>query len=189
MYKCVSMKKQYKKGELVKIVLMTIAVVGMVLIVVALPGMGQVLTLFKPKNQNDRNKLRRVFKQLNKQKVINYYQKNGKDIIEITSKGEKKLVAYKFESLKLDTKKRWDGKWRVVMFDIPERQKQARNAIGRKLKEIGFIQLQKSVFIAPYECEAEIDFIGEYFSVRKYIKYMRVEHVEDEHKLKNHFAL
>ena len=56
-----------------------------------------------------------------------------------------------------------DGEWRIVIFDIPEKFKKAREALRMKLKELGFLELQKSVFIFPYECEDEINFIVEVF--------------------------
>src|SRR3989344_4593151 len=54
---------------------------------------------------------------------------------------------------------RWDKLWRLVIFDIPEEERTGRMALAAKLKELGFYPLQKSVFIHPYECKDEIDFI------------------------------
>ncbi|MCH7763134.1 MAG: hypothetical protein IIB95_05255, partial [Candidatus Marinimicrobia bacterium] len=62
--------------------------------------------------------------------------------------------------------------WRIVIFDIPEKRKKARDAINLKLKELGFHPIQKSTFIFPYECRNEIDFVAEHFFVRKYINYI-----------------
>ena len=48
-------------------------------------------------------------------------------------------------------------------FDIPERFKKQGEALRNKLRELGFAKLQESVFIYPYECEDEINFIVEVF--------------------------
>src|SRR3990167_2211250 len=65
---------------------------------------------------------------------------------------------------------KWDKKWRVVIFDIPEKSRMARDALRRKLKELEFRELQKSVFVHPYECKKEIDFIIEFFNLRHYVR-------------------
>jgi len=53
----------------------------------------------------------------------------------------------------------WDRKWRIVFFDIPEKHRRARDALREKLKEIGFREFQQSVFIQPYPCTDEINFL------------------------------
>ena len=173
-----------------KKVLTTIALGGMIITCVALPGMAQVLLLFKPKSNSDKVKFRRTLKYLDNQKYIRIYQKDGKDVVEIKQKGKKKLLAYKFDEISvLSGRHNWDKKWRIVMFDIPEKKKRARNALCRKLKEMGFIELQKSVLVAPYECREEVDFIGEYFSVRGYINYVLVDKIENEQNFRKKFNL
>lgn len=41
----------------------------------------------------------------------------------------------------------WDGQWRIVIFDIPEKRRIARDLLRNRLKEWGFTQKQKSVWI------------------------------------------
>ena len=53
----------------------------------------------------------------------------------------------------------WDGQWRFLTFDIPEKNKGARHVFRAKLKELGFFHFQRSVFLLPYPCEKEIDVI------------------------------
>jgi len=87
------------------------------------------------------------------------YQKKGADTYEITitKKGREKALAQMMREFKLRKKDRWDGQWRIVMFDIPRKNNWVRNELRKKLKEIGMHQLQQSVFVYPYPCEAEID--------------------------------
>ncbi len=51
---------------------------------------------------------------------------------------------------------KWDKKWRVVIFDIPQELHRERNNFRKKLKSLGFHMLQKSVFVFPFPCESEI---------------------------------
>jgi len=48
-------------------------------------------------------------------------------------------------------KQRWDKKWRIVIFDIEEKQKRTREALRYKLRELGFGMIQESVWISPYD--------------------------------------
>lgn len=183
------MKKKYKKGEIAIIILKTIALSGAIVVCASMPGMALVLKMFLPKDDREKKKIVNSFYNLNKQGFIKKYKKNNKDIIEITEKGKKKLLQYNLQTMKLSPSKKWDNLWKVVIFDIPEKKKIARRSLSNKLKDAGFYQLQKSVFISPYECKDEIDFIGNYFYVRKYIKYMTVKDVEGSKKIKAYFKI
>lgn len=58
-----------------------------------------------------------------------------------------KLTALGKDALGRDEKKEWDGKWRIVLFDIPEQKRIVRNLFRRRLKEWGFKNLQQSVWV------------------------------------------
>ena len=80
---------------------------------------------------------------------IEKIEKQGKIYIRITSLGAK-MTQRDFPLLHLQNKP-WDGKWRIVMFDIAEIQKKKRDYLRDKLKELGFGMLQESVFITPHD--------------------------------------
>jgi len=126
-----------------------------------------------------------------KKRLIRIIQKDDNDFLEITKLGKKELLRYDIDELEIEKSKAWDGKWRMVIFDIPEKFKNARVALSRKLKSMGFYGLQKSVFIYPYECENEIDFIREFFDVKKFVILLCVPTMGDYYDLilKKHFDL
>jgi len=97
----------------------------------------------------------------------------------LTDRGKLKILNYRFQNMKIK-RDNWDEKWRVVIFDIPEKLKKARDALRWKLKELGFHELQKSVFVFPYECKNEIDFIIEFFNLRKYVRYGILEFIDND---------
>lgn len=80
---------------------------------------------------------------------IEKIEKQGEIYIRLTSAGNKRIVR-DFPFLAFQNK-RWDKKWRVVIFDIEEASKQTRERFRGKLKELGFGMLQESVFISPYD--------------------------------------
>lgn len=176
-----------KNIKIAKIVLKCLVFGGAAVAIVALPGMAPVLGMFKGKEKKYR--FRKTLNRMKDQKFVNMYYKDGEEVIEITEKGRKRLLKYEFDEMKIKKPKKWDRLWRIVIFDIPEKRKKARNAINYKLKDLGFYSLQKSTFIFPYECRNEIDFVAEHFFVRKYINYMVVKEIDNNIKLKNHFKL
>jgi len=181
--------KKYTHCEIAKIILKSLAVGGLFLTVLALPGLAQIYTLFQPKNAKERYRINRTMLNLQKQKLVRIYKKGNIDVVEITKKGKKKILEYDLSDIKVPKLKRWDGWWRIVIFDIPEQKRNARRAISIKFKEMGLYSLQKSTFISPYPCKKELDFIGEYFNVRNNILYIKAKEIEASSDIKKYFNL
>ncbi|KPJ54926.1 hypothetical protein AMJ47_02545 [Parcubacteria bacterium DG_72] len=137
----------------------------------------------------DKEELRKEIKNLYRSKAIKKQEnENGSVTIILTEKGKVKALNYHFENMVIK-KGKWDKKWRVVMFDIPEKISKGRKVLREKLKKLGFCELQKSVWIFPYECKNEIDFIIEFFNLRKYVRFAILDYVDNEFHLKKIFKL
>ena len=138
---------------------------------------------------NERS-LREAIRKLYKSKIIDYKENNDGTVkLILTEAGKKRVLVYNLDKIKIKKPARWDGLWRLVTFDIPEDKKKRRMALAEKLKEIGFYPMQKSVFIHPYECKDEINFIVEIFDLAPYVRFLRVKDVDIELDLKNRFRL
>src|SRR3989344_5269589 len=181
--------KNYKHGELAKTILKGLVLGGFIVVCFALPGFAQVATLFQSKGAKDNYRIKRTILELKKKRFVDVYEKDGKEVVEITELGKKRVLEYDLDDMKLKIPKKWDGLWRIVSFDIPESKKRGRDAISNKIKELGMYSIQKSMFISHYPCKNEIDFIGEFFNVRKYIIYMKVKEIEGVTKLKKLFKI
>lgn len=96
------------------------------------------------KKTNFANLVSRSLKTGNIEKVT----KNGEAYLRLTSQGVKKV--YRDFPLMSMYKKPWDEKWRIVVFDIPQKQALGRDRLRDKLKELGFRMLQKSTWISPH---------------------------------------
>ena len=81
----------------------------------------------------------------------------------------------------------WDKKWRIVLFDIPEKKRQARDVLREALKRMNFYEYQKSVFIHPYPCQDEIDYIVEYYEIRQYVRIVTATELDNEIHLRKIF--
>lgn len=141
------------------------------------------------KEVNNRT-LREAIKKLYQSKMIEYKEKGGGVVeIVISENGKKLALQYNIDDIKIKKPVKWDKLWRVVIFDIPEHLKKERNALSSKLREIGFYPLQKSVFLYPYKCRREIDFIVEIFNLRSYVRYLVVKETDVDIDLKKRFNL
>jgi len=86
-------------------------------------------------------------------------------------------------------KKEWDGKWRILIFDIPENKRVFRDNLRKILKEIGFYRLQKSVWIYPYDAIEYIYTLIPSAKESKWFNYIIADHVSFETNLKKIFGL
>lgn len=137
----------------------------------------------------DERYLRKEIQSLYRSKMVDYKEDKDRNItIVLTDKGKLKALTYKFNEMKIE-RKDWDKKWRVVVFDIPEKLRSGRDALRDKLKELRFYQLQKSIFVFPYKCEDELNFIIEYFDLRPYVRLITAESIDNELHLKKIFNL
>ena len=107
----------------------------------------------------------------------------------ITANGKQRALRYSAKDMKIEKPAKWDGTWRIVLFDIPERHKRGRDALAEKLKELGLHPLQKSVFVYPYECKDEIDFIVELYELAPYVRFIRTKDIDTALHLKHRFGV
>lgn len=131
----------------------------------------------------DHIKFSRTIYKLKTQKLIKIYKKDKDKYFELTPKGIDKTIKYIADDFKVVSPKKWDKKWRIVIFDIPDEKKLARNILRENLKRLGFILLQESVFIFPFECKREIDFIVNNFFIKPYVKYIVADILEGDDEL------
>lgn len=105
----------------------------------------------------------------------------------LLDKGRKKILSYKIDDLVIQRPKQWDRKWRMVLFDVPKDKKEMRDALRFHLKRLGFFQYQKSVFIFPYQCKNEIDFLIEFYEARPYVRTLTIIDVDNGRHLREIF--
>lgn len=183
----ISMKK-YKRDEIAKVIFEILLTAGFVTIALTAPNAVQLFTRFHPKNARERERVKQSLSTLKKRGFIT--EKDNLDgYFALTKEGKARAMRYKIENTKIQKQKKWDKKWRLVMFDVPEEKKKARQAINFALKKIGCVHYQKSVFITPFPCEQEIDFVGGCFGVRDYLRIVVAESVERDKSFIKKFGL
>ncbi len=118
-----------------------------------------------------------------------YEGRNGKKFIAITSLGRKRLHFLEIRDFKIKKPKRWDRKWRIIIFDIQEKKRKVRNSLRLTLKRIGFVRLQDSVWVYPYPCEELTMLIKADLELGRHLLYVVADEIENDKHLRNEFGL
>jgi hypothetical protein len=90
----------------------------------------------------------------------------------LTECGKNELIKYEVRQIRVRKQKRWDKKWRVVIFDIREIHRQKRNELRKLLVALGFKLLNKSVWIFPYPCDDVVELAKTAYGVRHNTTYL-----------------
>lgn len=114
---------------------------------------------------------------------------DGSTTIVLTEAGRQKALGYKIDEMKIRRPKTWDKKWRIILFDIPEKRRKIRDALRRHFRELGCHEFQKSVFVHPYECHDEIDFLIEFYQARPFVRFIVAEEIDTALYLKHKFRI
>lgn len=174
------------RSEIIKDVFTWLLIAGVVYVAASSPYF--VLNLqrnFKKWRKYKNKKITDAFYRLRKEGCIEMNKENRQIYIKLTEKGKRKAGWLQIDSLKIKRPKKWDRKWRLVVFDISELKKIYREAFRGKLKELGFYPLQKSVWIHPFDCRAEVELLREFFGLsEKEIRLIIAENIGDDSKLK-----
>lgn len=134
--------------------------------------------------------LKRAIRLLYKSRLVeSREQENGSMTVVLTESGKRKALTYNMDTMTIKIPEKWDGKWRLVMFDIPNKRKKEREFLRSFLKQLGFVKYQESAFIIPYECRNEIDYVVEFFNLRPHVRFLEVGLFDDDLIFKKRFKL
>lgn len=148
------------RSAIVKDILSWLAVGGLICLAATSPFfILNIVKNFKKGNKYNNKKVYDAFYNLRRQGCVNIQKKNNQIYISLTNKGKERAGRYQIDNLRIKKMKKWDKKWRIVIFDIPEKKKVAREALRGKLKDLGFAKFQDSAWVTPFPCENEINFI------------------------------
>lgn len=115
--------------------------------------------------------------------------KDGSYTLVLTNEGRKLALRYDLDAMRIKTPTIWDGKWRLVLYDVPEKLRRLRFDIATTLRRLEFYELQHSVCIHPYECTREVEYLIERYEARAYVRFMIVERIDDAGPVLKHFKL
>jgi len=184
-------RKVRRTGQIQNAILTTLLVGGMIAI-----GAAPRLDLLKLLGARKRNPYRLKYQindtllRLVRKGLVTFVEKDGRKFARLTPAGTKQLeLEQQKAALRLQKNKRWDKRWRVIIFDIPERRRGVRGRLRAIMQECGFVRLQDSVWVYPHDCEELMVLLKAELKAGSSVLYMVVEKIENDLWLKNHFSL
>ncbi|MSR70762.1 hypothetical protein EXS62_01865 [Candidatus Kaiserbacteria bacterium] len=184
--------RKVRRGRQIQSALMTALLVGGMMALGAAPRI-DVLTLLGKKKRDPyrlKHQLNESLRRLVTKGFVVFVDQRGRRFARLTPKGEEYLrYEEQKTALQLQGKKRWDKRWRVIIFDIPEYRRGTRDKLRITMQNIGFYRLQDSVWLYPYDCEDFIALLKADLKIGNAILYMVVEKIENDAKIKTHFSL
>ena len=140
-----------------------------------------------PFGYNSKPNLSKNLSYLKRSKYFKY--KNEK--LYLTQKGREKIIKLIVKKKNKGKITKWDGKWRGVAFDVPELNRRDRDFLRRELHQIGFKELQKSVWVSPFDFEKELKTLFKLWK-REFtgdIRFLVIDKIESDSDLKQQFNL
>ncbi len=177
-----------------KEILLTLAKVGLITVAATSPFFLSSLieAYFKNLSKEQVQTRRKVLRDLEKREYVSFDEnKDGSVTIKLTHRGELVVRRYNLETMQIRKTKTWDKQWHILLYDIPTSSKQAADAFREKLKQLDAYQLQKSVWVSPYDFIGEIEFLCGIFdiNINKNILYFTTRQIPKENQLKKHYNL
>ncbi|MBI2086857.1 MAG: CRISPR-associated endonuclease Cas2 [Candidatus Zambryskibacteria bacterium] len=179
-------KKRVRRTRTHKVILESIKLAGILSVALLAPNAIQALEElgFMPKKRQ-KEYISSSAAKLAKKGLLNF--KN--DHYELTKEGEKILEWWNINDYGFKKPKRWDKKWRMIIFDIPERKRKMRNKISEIFERAGLYRLQESVWVYPYDCEDIIGLLKTELGIGKEVLYVIADEIEDDKYLRAHYDL
>lgn len=109
-------------------------------------------------------------------------------VVKITDRGKKQILKFSINNFRPKTGK-WDGKWRMVFFDIPTLQNSKRNQLRRYLQMLGMKRMQESVWVSPFDVLSEVKYIREVLEIPHNVKLAEINYLENSAELREIFAV
>lgn len=179
-------KKRVRRGDIQKLILNLVKIAGVLSIGLVAPQViGAMSKLGLIPNKRQEEIVRSSASKLAKKGLLEYHDGG----YQFTSEGEKKLRQWELQDHQFKHPQKWDRKWRVIIFDIPERKKKVRDQIRNLFISGGLFRLQDSVWVYPYDCEDIVGLLKTNLGVGKDLLYMIVDEIENDKNLREEFGL
>ena len=185
-------KKRVKRVRLENILLGSIAVAGVAGIALLAPPMLRLLKNADPElllKRDPSRRLRESALRLKRKGLVEFKNESGKKRLRLTLRGERVVGSIWNETYQLQKPRKWDGKWRLVIFDIPEKKRPTRDKIRHLVSRLGFLRLQDSVWVYPYDCEELMTLLKTDLKIGRALLYVIADAIEFDKPIRQHFGL
>ncbi len=184
--------RRVRRTGQIQTALMTALLVGGMMAIGAAPRI-DLLKLIGQKKRNPyrfKHQINDALRRLALKGFVVFEAKGVRRFARLTPSGKRHLEYEQQKALlNLEHKKRWDKRWRVIIFDIPEYRRNTRDQLRVTMQNSGFYRLQNSVWLYPYDCEDFVTLLKADLHVGSAVLYMVVEKIENDQKIKDFFTL
>lgn len=184
-------KKRLRRGHLEAAILSALALAGIAAVAIAAPNALKLLKHIDPAwitKGDPRDRLYVVASRLKRKGLVKFEKVHGKTRMLLTEKG-RAAAQRALLGTPLPRGMRWDRKWRMLIFDIPEKRRGLRDKIRSILSGFGFVRLQDSVWIFPYDCEDVIALLKTELRLGIQMRYVIADAIEHDGPLREQFDL
>jgi transposase len=179
-----------RKGYIQNALLSAIGISGLLAVGILAPNTLQIIGKLGRNKHKFNYQIKSVSIRLVRKGLARFVERNGRKYLELTTPGREVLASAQQRAALLQrASRRWDGRWRMIIFDIPEKYRKTRDKLRGTLRSLGFIQLQGSVWVYPYDCEEVVALVKSELHVGASVLYTIVEKIESDGKLRQHFKL
>lgn len=186
------LKRQARITKTKQAILASVKVAGFLSIALLAPNALKILEMFGDRKIGTRRKKYTVNRSVSKLIESGYLKLKKTErgsFVRLTSHGETLLARVEASNFNIKKPKKWDGKYRIIIFDIKEARRGLRDKLRATLLAIGFKHLQHSVWVYPYDCEDLINLLKADFKIGKDVLYMVVDFIENDWWIRQHFGL
>jgi len=182
------LRDEIRRSKINKAVIHTVAISGAIATGLIAPNILGALGRAGVLSQQ-RRQIKTAFSKLLAYEYIKIEKRDGKSYTRLTPKGEHFAARMGEGRLVPKKPKHWDKKWRLLVFDIPEKRRRTRTLVRQTLLNLGFYRLQDSVWVYPYDCEDLIILLKADFKIGKDLLYVIADKVEHDSAIRSHFCL
>lgn len=179
-------RKRRKRENVKKAILQTVSAVGLLSVALMAPNLIKIVGPELRRSRLFSSTVNRSRRELVRAGLLKYSE-NG--YLTLTSKGEAKLRQLELADYKQKIPKKRDRRWRMIIFDISDKRRGLRDKVRQTLTKIGFMRLQNSVWVYPYDCEDLMTLLKADFQIGKAMLYVITDSIEYDKNLKSHFGL
>ena len=140
-------------------------------------------------NRDPRRRVSEAMSRLRRKGLVEWRETKGAWRLRLTEKGRVHFAHVRLAAMRVPQPRRWDGRWRFVMFDIPESRSALRQSIRALITGFGFHRFQNSVWVYPYDCEDFVTLLKLELGVGNQLLYVVADAVEYDAPLRKYFGL
>lgn len=186
-------EQKRKRMAFRNMVLRSLALAGVVSIALVAPKVTRLLKELDRPAKNRKRLYQRISQavlRLKQDGLVTTSGEPGKRRIALTKRGEALLTKLEFKEYVIPEPVFWDGKWRVLVFDMSEKRRRTRDQLRRLLQGQGFVRMQDSVWVYPYPCDEFVALVRAHLkSGVGEMRYFVADALESDKSLRGHFRL